>query len=577
MKIVLNFKHLLAFYLLVILTTSCLSDVDLLHISKDAKIDESLVLPIGEANMSIKDMFKKWGMPTNIDTLSNEIYYTTTGSSEFSFHPFSLVDSLMPYSKTIHPFATPVVIPANTSIEIPSVTDVLGLGVNSNVSTQRVDIAKINSSTVNISVNVSPDLANIPPQDFTLEFVFPTNKLSIANGVTPTYIPTAYGQYEQIYIGNYTIYAAGLTTIPFTINVSVKKQNFPLNLGPNSYISINLNFSQIDLYQAWGLFKMNINNSRIFTLPFKIDDFLPNSFLRFSNPTVDVTASSNIGADLLFSVDYVKAYNNTTPSKYYLAWFNNHTTNSKTEQVAGPTVLGLWTTRTFDQFNNSNGETNQLFDSQPYPNTIDYKYSVISDPASTRNQNFITWDSKVKFDVKTRIKMSLNTGSNYKLTDTIQNVGTNFGKALDNVDSAVLVLKITNAIPIKALYRMTFWKSTNTNDTIAGKVYLVKNDSVNGTLNSIYKLNAPEINDDGSVKSGGVNPQIIQIGLNKTTISELRKTKFIVYSLVLEGEDTTVNGVQTTNPIHLTTKNNFGVKFGVFVKPNTVVSVGSTH
>ena len=74
--------------------------------------------------------------------------------------------------------------------------------------------------------------------------------------------------------------------------------------------------------------------------------------------------------------------------------------------------------------------------------------------------------------MKTRIKLSFNQGSYYTIKDTIRNVGTSLGTALDGVDSAVLVLNFANGLPVKAIYRMTFWKSNAANDTIACAVKL---------------------------------------------------------------------------------------------------------
>ncbi|MEI8273763.1 MAG: hypothetical protein WCG08_14200 [Paludibacter sp.] len=91
---------LFIFSSLFFLFNSCISDVDLLHISNEIKIDQSLVLPIGEAKLTINDIFMRFGMPSGIDTLSNEIYYQNTSSTEYTFKPVNLTDSIKPFTKT---------------------------------------------------------------------------------------------------------------------------------------------------------------------------------------------------------------------------------------------------------------------------------------------------------------------------------------------------------------------------------------------------------------------------------------------------------------------------------------------
>lgn len=564
---------LFIFSSLFFLFNSCISDVDLLHISNEIKIDQSLVLPIGEAKLTINDIFMRFGMPSGIDTLSNEIYYQNTSSTEYTFKPVNLTDSIKPFTKTLTPIAVPIIYPANFPITLPTVNDTLGLGINSNVAKQRIDILKLSSTTLDVSIDASPDIKTIPASDIKVEFVFNTTNLKIDNGINPSFTPVVYGQKGQITMGNYTINPNGSTKIPFSMNVTVKKQNIPINLGPTSKIYITLKFTDIVLSEAWGLFRFSINDSQ--TAQVNLASTFPNSFLRFESPTIDISATSNFGADLVFNLDYLRTYNSTNPAIFQAAWFNDHTSNSTKQYLNGPTMIGTTATSSLTQFNNTNGEIDKLFDTNPYPNTIDFKYTVADNPLPSRTTNFITADNKLKFDLKTRVKLSFKDGSNYSIKDTIRNVGQSLGTILDGVDSAVLVLNFANGLPVKAIYRMTFWKSSANNDTIESNVVNIKDESAIGTMFSRYQLNSPDINSDGTVKTGGIKTQTVQIGLSKNTIDELKKTKFIVYSVDLAGDHTLVNGVQTTNPIHFTTKNSFGVKLGVFVKANTTMTLKS--
>lgn len=577
MNILKNKKIIFSCLTALLLINSCTNDINLLSISTDAKIDQSLVLPVAEAKLTINDIITKLGLPSGIDTLNNEISYLNTTNAEFLFKPFNIADSLKPFVKTLAPISSMVVFPAGVPIDIPAVDDALSLGLNHNVIKQRVDLAKMASSVLNVTINVSPDLASIPASDLKIEFIFPQDKLKFDSGITPSFTPKMYGQSGQLSLGSYSIFANGTTTIPLKIKASIKAQISPLTLGPASKIYVNMTFANIVLSEAWGLFNMEVEESNTIQLPFKIEDYLtPGSFIRLENPTIDISTTTNIGADLIFNIDYIKTYNQNNPAKTFSAWFNNHSSNSLALNINGPTIIGQSSTIQLPQFNKSNGEIDQLFDTKPYPNKIDYKYSILSNTSSLRAQNFITADSKVKFEIKTRINLSLKSGSNYIFTDTIKNVDTGFAKNLNAIDSAVMVLNISNGMPVKAIYRMTFWKSTNLNDTIAASIDKINDNTKMGTLFSQYTINAPAVNSDGTVKQDALSNQTLEIGLSKNTIEALKKTKFIVYTIALAGETSSAIGVQTTNPVHFTTKNSFAVKLGVFVKANSTLTLSKT-
>lgn len=561
---------LMVFAMTMFLLISCVNDVDLLKISNDLKINQSLVIPLGEANLTIKDIIAKLGIPANVDTLNSEIYYQNLSTAEYTFRLFNLADSIKPFKIEANPVAFPVNFPAGFDIPFPDISQELDLGINANTEKQRVDIAKMNSSILNISVNVTPDIAVIPASDISFEFVFFTDKLKIDNNQNLVFTPTGYGQTGQISISSYTIFANGQQKIPYTIKVKVKKQNSPVSLSPSSKITINMNFADIVCQEAWGRFRLT--HSDIQTMQFNLNDIVPNGNFMFNSPTIDVSASSNIGSDLLIKFDYLKAFNSKSPSVSQFMWFNNHTTNSTTLAMNGPTVVGKTDSISFNQFNNSNGEINNLFNASPYPNTLEYKYTVTDNPASTRLQNFVTGESKVRFNLKTRFKMSFKDGSNYLLKDTIQGVNQYLTVIPDNLDSALLILDFLNGMPVKTTCRLTYFKSDALNDTI------VCNPKTNNqSIFRVLELNAPETNPDGSVKSGGIKNQTMLIGLNKNEIAELKKTKFIILSVGIAGNQTVINGTQTTNPIHITTANSFNVKIGIFLKPTINLSLQKTQ
>ena len=572
----LHFKLLSVLCLIILIFSSCVSDIDLANVSKNAKIDQSLGLPIGEANLTIKDLLDKFGLPSEIDTTQNEIAYQKSFSGEYKLQSFNLNDSLPPYEKTIS-LSDYVQFSGSSyiySLPFPLLIDVnnqfLDIGYNLNPNLQHVDSFKLKPVILSAKIDVSPDLTlinHINPRDVTVQFIFDPKYVNTF-GANTSFTPFAFGLSQAVSMDSAVVKAySSLTEIPYTIRISIKPQPFPIQIQSYSYVKLTINSTNIGVTQAWGLFKMDYSGSEKVTFPFDYDKYLPNAFLRFDNPTVDIKVNTNVGADLALKIDSVKLYNSLTPSNKQLVKFNNHTSTSRTEYVNGPTVLGQTSTSNFNILNSANSETDKLFDVKPYPNSMDFNYTVSNIIDGTRKQNFITSDGKVDYTIKTKINFSFKGGANYAGIDTITNVGQNIGTSLDGVDSAILVLKIKNRIPAKAYYRMTFWKSQT--DTIAaGTIKTIKNDSTSGNLFSRYEISAPQVNADGTVNANVENAPTIKIVLNKAAIDNLKLTKFIIFKLDLGSE--VVNGVP--NPIHFTTKNSFGVKLGIFLKANTTVN-----
>jgi len=569
-----HFKFLSVLSLILLIFASCVSDIDLANVSKNAKIDQSLGLPIGEANLTIKDLLDKFGLPSEIDTTQNEITYQKSFSGEYKLQSFHLNDSLPPYEKTISildyipSFSGSLLIsPPNTPISFDVTNQFFDIGYNLNPNLQHVDSFKLKPVILSAKVDVSPELSLINPNDISVQFIFDPKYVNTF-GANTSFTPSIYGLPTIISMDSAMIKAySNLTKVPYIIRIKLKPQSVPVVIKSTSFVHLTINSTNIDVTQAWGLFKMDYSGSEKVTFPFDYDKYLPNAFLRFDNPTLDIRVNTNIGADLALKIDSVKLYNSLTPSNKHLVKFNNKVSTSRTEYVNGPTVLGQSSTSNFNILNSANSETDKLFDVKPYPNSMDFNYTVSNLINGTRKQNFITSDGKVDYTFKTKINFSFKGGASYAGVDTITSVGQNIGTSLDGVDSAILVLKIKNKIPAKAYYRMTFWKS-QTDTIVAGTIKTIKNDSTSGNLFSRYEISAPQVNADGTVNANVENAQTIKIVLNKAAIDNLKLTKFIILKLDLGSE--VVNGVP--NPIHFTTKNSFGVKLGIFLKANTTVN-----
>lgn len=562
-------------WLTVFINTSCISDFDFSNISTDVEVLESLVLPIGESEITVEDLLKKFGLPANFDTTGSVISYQRSFKYEFVHNKLNVADTIIPFNKTIYLSPVPIFVPAFFPINLPPFDATIDLPINGSTSTvDRVDSVLINFAFMKVQVDVSPDLKGIVASDFKIEFDFPDNFLRIHNGIKPTFIPVTYQQNGYLSIGKMSALLNGANSIPFKINVYLKSQNKDIIITENSNVKISLNFEEMDISVVYGIFNIDGFAENSIDIPFNPEVYIPNSFLKIADPKLDITATTNVGMNFKLKVDYLKAYNDEHPDKVFQAMFYDHATQSKsstlTDTFNGPEHFGNWTTKKFNQFNSNNGEFDKMFDNIPYPNVLDYKVSVATD--LSRSTNFFSYDNILKLDIKTIIPLEMKGGSYFTLTDTIQNL--NIGTVLDNMDSAVLVLKIKNGLPLKARYRMTFWKSNLPNDTIpaiGGAITTIRDGNELGYLTSEYFIKSPSVNPDGIIAD--INSQTIKIALNKEQIEALKLSKFIVYTLLLEGSESEIDGAEIPNPVSFTTKNSFNVKLGLYIKGHDMIQL----
>jgi len=568
-----NKSALLCFLCLITyILSSCNSGIDLSNMDDTSiKFDESLVFPVAEANLSVKDILNNISVPSAIGTDSSEIFFKWDFNDQVVLDTLNMVDSIKPLIKIIYPAdSIPVgtILPPNVSIPI-TVPYMINLGLNSDVTKQRIDSAFINSSLISVDFTVSNDIT-IPADDFKIEFIFDEKYVKLENPSSP-YVPTHYGQpLGVINLGKYVMYINGKNQIPYRIKVTVTP-NIPLPITAATQLNLTLKFKKVDLKVAYGYFNYDETIKKTIVLPFKVEDYLPDAYLKFADPQLNISTKLNVGTDFNVKFDSVSVFNNATPSDKVWAWFANHTTNETTEHIAGPTVFGNWSTATFTQFNAKHGEMDHMFDNKPYPNMLGYNIHIKSDPS--RIVNYASPDGKVTVDMGLKIPLKLKGGSNYAFNDTINNL--DFGTVLDNVDSALLILKIKNGLPVKAHYRMTFWTSaTDTIPAVGGSITKITNDSTFGNMTSEFTLHSAQVDSAGNVTQ--MVPQTLKIKLNKEQIIALKPTQSIVFHVYLDSEKTLVNGVPTLNPIHLTPTNTFGVKLGVFAKGSYTTNIGSS-
>lgn len=547
------------------LLTSCMNDIDLMNISKEIKIDESLVLPIGEANMSLEEILANQDLMAKIDSQGLisaqgfEVLFQDTSNVSFKFREINLARSSQALLKTFNVSTVDFVFPPNTSIPTFTSFENINLGINSNPSVERIDSVKIGFATLSIKITET-DLA-INPSDLKLTLSFPENKLRKRDGSSNTILfsPKVFGQTDDVPIINFVIITTGnASELPIQMNLDFKSGSQPLKVSPTSKIEVQLKFNKLDYEVAYGFFQPAILASSTIQKPIELGSTVSGGVLKFSNPILTVNATSNIGTYLRFKVDYVKAFVKEDPTQESKASFNGNdyiTYNFSKPKFPGDTVNKVMI------FDKDNGATYRLFEKEIRPNMLEYKFSaLVNEDAISQDPtpNYITPDSRIDAVLKIEIPFQLNAGSNFELKDTIENVGKNIKSNLKDIDveTAILVLKIANGLPVKAKLTLVLLDSLGA--------------TINTTIKKVYDINSPAVDSEGLVATNGITPQTIQIDLTKSQVEDLKKSKNIAYLVHLEGRD-------STSKIHLTKMNTFGVKLGIFVKGSVKKNLDSNN
>jgi len=545
--------------------TSCMNDVDLLNISNEIKIDESLVLPIGEANMSLEEILANQKLMAEVDSqgliISQgiEVLFQDTSSVSFKFREIDLAGTSQKLSLPYFVSPVEVVIPPNTNFPTINSDNNIDLGINSQPSVERIDSVRIGSATLGIKVTVT-DLA-INPSDLKLILSFPDDRLRMRDGSSNAihFSPKVFGQTDNVQINNFVMKTSGgVSELPIRMKIDFKSGNQPLTVGPASKIEVELKFNKLDFEVAYGLFQPSVLASSTIQTPIEIGSTLSGAVLKFANPTLTLTASSNIGTYLRFKVDYVRAFVKENPTQESKMSFDGK--DSEIFDFSKPKVPGDKVMKVI-KFDKNYGSTDKLFENDILPNMLEYKFSALINKEFIDNDptpNYITPDGKIDAKLKIEIPFYLNAGSNFELKDTIENVGKNVRSKLKDVvvEKAVLVMKVMNGLPVKAKFTMILLDSLGA--------------TINSSIEKNYDINSPMVDNEGLVTTNGITPQTIQIELTQSQIEDLKRTKKIAYLVRMDGKD-------STSKIHLTKLNTFSIKLGIFVKGSVTKNLSSNN
>lgn len=539
-------------------------------------IDQSLVTPIGYAKQDAKQFLTKLNISNlNFDTREIMVEWNNTRLDTIKVDPFN-INRISKYDKKILlPAAT---YQSNQEYPLQPILETFDVGVKkeNNVDV-RVDSLKIKHTTLDIKLTSSSTSLNI--EDFTIQFTFPSaDTIRFHNPKDKVLQPITLSEWNTstlITTDAYDLLLNGKERISYKINIKYKPKFDNSTTGKDS-IRLNIAFKDIESDVAYGKFDFNYKSHKFVDIPFNIDSLIPDKDLRsieFADPRFVVTATNFAGMNFNVTLDSAMVYRDGVQGSEKKAYFVDGTKKSRSTTIAinGPTVYKDSIISVLPQFDAENGGTDSFLNDKPFPDKINYAFTIATNNTNRVKNDFVSPDSKITFNTKVQIPLYIKKGFSQEYSDTI--VVTDLQKTLNKVDSAYLVLDVNNAFPLIGKFHMTFYKYTGDTVPAMGGIMNTINSGIAGRITDYYIINPPQIDSNGLVMMPSPLPknyytQRICIKLSKAEIEQLRDVAAITYKVLVANED--ANGKEQL--AHITTDCFFGVKIGVYVKANTTIN-----
>ena len=530
---------------------SCDPGIDLSSVDTTVEIDQALVIPIGEVNVTTKNLLEQIGtLSKNItngesvgDPVTNGIFLITELNKQYDIPPLDLLKKYSPFSLRYNLPYNPLVTTFGANNNFPDILDSLDLGYNHSNDLERVDEIEIESASFSVMVGVEG--FNVQPSNLKVTLNFP---YLTKNGVpiSETINLNSFNQDYPITLTNFKLVTNGKTKLPMIIKIGIG--NNPVNITSQPVIKIDIKIKKpLPFKVAYGKFLINSMSEKILTVPLDVLNELPD--LRFYDPRGLIQIKSNLGNKLKFHINYVKAFNKTSYVKAIFANGKDSITeylNERRNSIDDTDTI----INNLEPINRLNGQTDKLFGTENKYDSLQYKFSLESD-FSDPVKMFITPNMYLKANIKIQVPMQLKDSFDY--TGTIKDVGI----ALKDIEEGDLVLNITNGLPGKVKFFMRFPNPANPGTFINDTTYTII-------------IDAPQLDNEGIVVSA--QPQApITIALTKAQLENLKKATDMTYTLRMVAKDEKNGGLDKL--MYFSNKDYFKVKLGVYLKANTSIDL----
>lgn len=535
---------------------SCMEDLDLSNITKEFTVDQSLVVPLGESNLTLAQILAQIE-EESIQTEGTEIFVNFEDTLIWDFRKIDLLTNSTPMTQVfdLSPFILTPILP-NAQFVVPYANGLAPLNINSDPADMRIDEVVVRKASLMVEIEKT-DLV-IDPANIRVDIQFAPTDLKFANNQTVvSHTPTAFGVEQPIAVSNFTMFTPNnATSLPLQVRFVITNGSVPVVLLPTSSITIKVRLAEVEYLVSYGHFNPAANLTGITEqATFDIDDVIPSGMIKPANPQMFITALSNVGIDLDLKIDYIKALragdNSFTPVSAMFPVSGGPDSPTLTTRIA-PAQLGFWQPTVLPVINSSYGKIDKLFDQDKFPNTFEYKFSIenVSDPSL---KQFITPDAKIKIQYRLKVPLHAKATSYYELNDTIKEIGSDIEDVLDEdlLDNAKLVLRVRNGLPVKVELDIAMLDSNKV--------------QIPTTIKTKYDVKVANIDDAGKVIATSIVPQDIIIEFSGAQLQALRNAHHLAYKVKVAGADGKAINFQTTDI--------FSIKAGVFVKAATTISL----
>lgn len=529
--------------------SSCVSDADLTGLKDNLQLDQSLVIPVGSADLTIQDILNQMDTADVVGTDGTQVNVSYTDSTTVSMKDVNVVGNTNLIQQNVSPWTTPLTqpIPGGVQFDIP-MDDVVSMGVNNTSDNQKVD--RVNGNSALISIKLSKQDLNINPSDVKIYVSFPSSYLTFNNQSSEiVHQPTMFDVGENLEIPPFVLILNQNNTYETELPIHIRLVGQTSGITPagsSPEISVEVKLLSIDYESAFGHFIPVIDGEdEVKTID--LSDFvssIPDGVFKLAEPQIKFDITNKVGIMMGFNLEYLKAYRMNQSGTDIYALFDNDAYTSSTTVPAASTIGDTRTTTyTLDK---DNGQIDRFFDNYPLSDMLEYKFHVTNERLTDYGYtDFFTPNSRLEIKYSAILPLKFKSGSYYELSDTIKNVDLDSLFNQKYIGKAIVVMKVTNGLPVGGTLKPVFLDEND--QEIQSSFQLM--DSV---------INAAPVDSEGKVITANVVSQTIQIELTKEQMQELRATRSIAYKMKVEGEDGA--------PIDFETTNTLNVKVGLYLK-----------
>ena len=544
-----SYTKILKSLLFALLVSSCTTIIDW-----DKQIDslingQSYVIPIGETTITLNDIINQLDSIHIIDAGENYIFIKYNDTIVWDFREIADLQNLETLDEVYMPNTSPVPITIVNQTASKDFTHTIKFDFNSDVNGQQVERSEMNSAKVEI--RVTTENLTIDPSNIRITTLFPTDALIFASGgdaskgsgSTFVFNPTVLNSPEVVNLNPFTLFTPNnLSILNLTVKVEVIAGNTPIVIQPNSKIALTYRLFDVDTKVYYGKFKPVIatdSQEKTVDITQYILQLPPKGVFKLAEPIITMDLINNSGLKINFAIDSIKAFKQNDPSFVPVyAHFNSSKSTSKiVDRISTYGGAPVKTTFVLDH-TLANGDISHFFDRFPLPDRLMYKFKLSNARIDTDPLDFMTPKGNITAHIGVKVPLKLNAGSNFELVDTLENIDMSNLIDLQVIDQMMLVLKVTNNLPLKGKLSLKFLDINKLpiNDL------KVLSDSI---------ITAPLIDDDGLVQTGSNVVSDLKVIVESSQLSKLRLAKNLVYTIRVESEENRKITLQKENYIKL--------------------------